>query len=68
MSFSDNLKKFLLKNGAAEAGFAEISNFTPKKELNTGIVFYMTYPKEIISNCIKCIVIIRMILNILKKC
>ena len=50
MSFSVKLKEFLLKNGADEVGFANITNFTPKKGLNTGIVFYMTYPKEIIRN------------------
>ena len=30
MSFSNKLKKFLLKNGADEVGFANINNFTPK--------------------------------------
>ena len=50
MSFSAKLKKFLIKNGATEAGFGDITNFTPKKDLNTGIVFYITYPKEIIRN------------------
>lgn len=50
MSFSDKLKKFLMKNGATEAGFADITNFTPKKELNTGIIFYIIYPKKIIRN------------------
>lgn len=50
MSFSVKLEKFLIKNGATETGFADITNFTPKKDLNTGIVFYITYPKEIIRN------------------
>ena len=48
MSFSNKLKKFLLKNGADEVGFADINNFTPKNKLNIGVVFYITYPKEII--------------------
>lgn len=48
MSFSNKLKKVLLKNGADEVGFANINNFTPKKKLNNGVVFYITYPKDII--------------------
>ena len=48
MALSVKLKKFLLKNGASEVGFADITNFTPKQGLNTGIVFYITYPKETI--------------------
>jgi epoxyqueuosine reductase QueG len=50
MTLSLKLKKFLIKNGATEAGFADITHFTPNPELNTGIVFYITYPKEIIRN------------------
>ena len=50
MSLSHELKKFLLKNGAKEVGYANITNFTPKKGLNTGVIFYITYPKEIIKN------------------
>ena len=48
MTLSLKLKKYLLKNGATEVGYADITKFTPKKRLNTGIVFYITYPKEII--------------------
>ncbi|MBE6497629.1 MAG: epoxyqueuosine reductase [Methanobrevibacter sp.] len=50
MTISFELKNYLLKNGAIEVGYADIENFTPKKDLNTGIVFYITYPKEIIKN------------------
>jgi len=50
MTVSFELKNYLLKNGAIEVGYADIENFTPKKDLNTGIVFYITYPKEIIKN------------------
>ena len=50
MSLSAKLKKYLLENGASEVGFANITNFTPKKGLNSGIVFYITYPKTIIKN------------------
>ena len=50
MSLSDKLKKYLLKNGATEVGFADITNFSPKPNLNTGVVFYITYPKEIVRN------------------
>ena len=48
MSLSTRLKKFLLKNGANEVGFASIDSYTPKKKLHNGVVFYITYPKEII--------------------
>ena len=50
MTLSHSLKKYLLSEGATEVGFADISNFTPKIGLNKGIVFYITYPKEIIRN------------------
>lgn len=50
MTLSHSLKKYILSEGATEVGFADISNFTPKKGLNTGVVFYITYPKEIIRN------------------
>ena len=52
MSFSNKLKKFLLKNGADEVGFANINNFTLKNKLNIGVVFYITYPKEIIRRMV----------------
>lgn len=48
MEFSYKLKNYLLNNGADEVGFADISQFTPKKGLNVGVVFYIAYPKEII--------------------
>ena len=48
MSFSIELKELLLQNGATEVGFAEISEFTPKPNLTNGIVFFITYPKNII--------------------
>ena len=50
MSLSKKLKKFLINNGATEVGYADINDCTPKKGLNSGIVFYITYPKEIIKN------------------
>ena len=50
MNLSIELKNYLLKNGATEVGYADITNFTPKEKLNTGVVFYITYPKEIIRN------------------
>ena len=50
MALSLKLKEFLMKNGANEVGYADITNFTPKPELNIGVVFYITYPKEIIKN------------------
>ena len=50
MTLSFNLKNYLLKNGATEVGYADIKNFSPKKDLSVGVVFYITYPKEIIKN------------------
>ena len=50
MGLSAELRKYLLKNGASEVGFADITHFTPKAGLNSGVVFYITYPKEIIKN------------------
>lgn len=48
MTLSCELKNYLLENGAIEVGYADIENFTTKKGLDTGVVFYITYPKEII--------------------
>ena len=50
MNLSTELKDHLLKNGATELGYADITNFTPKDGLNIGVVFYITYPKDIIRN------------------
>ena len=50
MTLTLELKNYLLANGADEVGFADITHFTTKKGLNTGVVFYITYPKEIIRN------------------
>lgn len=45
----NHLRQLLLDNGACEVGYADISDVTPKKGLDYGIVFYMTYPREIIQ-------------------
>ncbi len=50
MSLSNRLKEYLLENGAAEVGYADITGFSPKKGLDNGVVFYITYPKEIIRH------------------
>ena len=50
MSISHKLKSYLLENGATNVGFADITHFSPKPNLNVGVVFYITYPKEIIRN------------------
>lgn len=50
MDLSAKLRKYLLEQGAIEVGFADITEFTPKIGLNSGVVFYITYPKEIIRN------------------
>ncbi len=44
----NHLRQFLLDNGANEVSYADISDVTPKKGLDYGIIFYMTYPREII--------------------
>lgn len=48
MTLSTNLRKLLLKNGADKVGFADISDVTIKEGYNSGVVFYITYPKDII--------------------
>ena len=35
----NHLRQFLLDNGANEVGYADISDVTPKKGLDYGIVF-----------------------------
>ena len=50
MSLSIELKDYLQSHGATEVGFADITNFSPKEGLNSGVVFYITYPKEIIRD------------------
>ena len=50
MSLSEELRNYLLSKGATEVGYADITDFTTKKGLNYGVVFYITYPKEIIKN------------------
>lgn len=50
MSLSNKLKEYLLENGAVEVGYADITGFSPKEGLDNGVVFYITYPKEIIRN------------------
>lgn len=48
MSLSSDLKKLLLKNGANEVGFADITDVTIIEGYNSGVVFYITYPKDIL--------------------
>ncbi|WP_295722809.1 4Fe-4S double cluster binding domain-containing protein [uncultured Methanobrevibacter sp.] len=50
MALSIEIRNYLLKNGATEVGFSDISNISPKSGLNKGIVFYICYPKEIIRD------------------
>lgn len=50
MTLSIKIRNYLIKNGATEVGFSDITNFSPKSGLNKGIVFYIIYPKEIIRN------------------
>lgn len=46
----NDLKDFLIKHGATEVGFGDISDITPKKGLNVGVVFFITYPKDVIES------------------
>ena len=48
MSLSSQLKNLLLENGAQQVGFADISDVTIIDGYNSGVVFYITYPKDII--------------------
>ncbi len=48
MSLSDELRDYLIKNGASDVGYADILKFTTIKGLNVGVVFHIVYPKEII--------------------
>ncbi|MBR0471419.1 MAG: epoxyqueuosine reductase [Methanosphaera sp.] len=48
MSLSGELRKLLLKHGADRVGFADISDVTIIEGYNSGIIFYITYPKDII--------------------
>ena len=41
MDLSLKLRNYLIKNGATNVGYADITHFTPKPGLNTGIVFYV---------------------------
>lgn len=50
MSLSVDLREFLLKSGAIEVGFADISDCTFKKGFNSGIIFYLNYKPEIIKS------------------
>lgn len=49
MSLTKNLKDYLIKNGATEVGFADISDVSIIEGLNTGVVMYIAYPKSIIK-------------------
>jgi len=49
MDLSTELRKYLLDNGATEVGFADMSEVTILKGLNTGVVFYIAYPKDILK-------------------
>lgn len=50
MSLSEDIRKFLEKEGVASSGLADISAITPKSGLNSGIVFYIPYSKETIKS------------------
>ena len=49
MNLSQNLREYLINHGACEVGFADISDVTIIDGLNSGVVFYITYPVEILK-------------------
>ncbi|RAP52014.1 MAG: hypothetical protein BZ138_03865 [Methanosphaera sp. rholeuAM270] len=49
MTLSSDLRKLLLENGASEVGFADISDVTIIDGHNRGVVFYITYPRDVIG-------------------
>jgi hypothetical protein len=51
MSLSRKLKKFLIKNGATDVGYADINDCSPKKDLDRGVVFYIIYQKKLLKIC-----------------
>lgn len=52
MTFSEELRNFILKKGAKEVGFADISKITPINDLNTGIIFYIPHKIENIKTIV----------------
>lgn len=52
MTFSEELKNFILKKGAKEVGFADISKITPINDLNAGIIFYIPHKIENIKTIV----------------
>ena len=43
MSLSIELKEYLQNNGATEVGFADITNFSPKEGMNSGVSIGCTW-------------------------
>lgn len=52
MKFSEELRNFILKKGAKEVGFADISKITPINDLNAGIIFYIPHKIENIKTIV----------------
>ena len=48
MTLSSNLRKYLTEHGASKVGYADISDVTIMPELKSGVVFYITYPQNIL--------------------
>ena len=49
MSLSSDLRNYLIDNGATKVGYADISDVSIIDNMNSGVVFYIAYPSEIIS-------------------
>lgn len=49
MSLSLKLRKYLLKAGATRVGYADISDVTIMDGLTSGVIFYVTYSKDVLK-------------------
>jgi epoxyqueuosine reductase QueG len=49
MTLSSDLRKYLMDNGAFKVGYADINDVTIMPGLNSGVIFYIAYPREILK-------------------
>ncbi|MDO5825844.1 MAG: 4Fe-4S double cluster binding domain-containing protein [Methanosphaera sp.] len=49
MTLSSDLREYLIDNGASKVGYADISDVTIMPKLKSGVVFYVTYPRDILK-------------------
>lgn len=53
MDLTNDIRDYLLSLGACSVGFADISEITPIKGLNTGIVFYINHEAENLNTVVE---------------